>query len=124
RLQHLFAQSGVRVFVLDGQKGFVSFGVTAQIAHGLRGPIPRVFAKKRVSLSFQEPAQGLSHAVVGKVLVSEGQRSARTPSIRGVFRCEGGKLCVGVRRAIAKLARDRKSTRLNSSHSQISYAVF
>src|SRR2546430_15569443 len=31
---------------------------------------------------------------------------------------------IGLRQGFAILSRDRKSTRLNSSHSQISYAVF
>src|SRR2546430_3847017 len=33
-------------------------------------------------------------------------------------------LALPVRRQLSRLALDRKSTRLNSSHSQISYAVF
>src|SRR2546430_7568290 len=35
-----------------------------------------------------------------------------------------GQLACRSRAVLSKLARDRKSTRLNSSHSQISYAVF
>src|SRR2546430_4040225 len=35
-----------------------------------------------------------------------------------------GRLCHHPPGAVATYARDRKSTRLNSSHSQISYAVF
>src|SRR2546430_3933122 len=35
-----------------------------------------------------------------------------------------GQPCFGIRRALVRGVRDRKSTRLNSSHSQISYAVF
>src|SRR5256886_4379035 len=36
----------------------------------------------------------------------------------------GGRLFFLVLRGVEQLAQDRKSTRLNSSHSQISYAVF
>src|SRR6266853_2035407 len=36
----------------------------------------------------------------------------------------GGIICLGVAVVLTQLAKDRKSTRLNSSHSQISYAVF
>src|SRR2546427_8249153 len=45
-----------------------------------------------------------------------GRAQARRPLRRGARR--------GVRHHACQLRRDRKSTRLNSSHSQISYAVF
>src|SRR3712207_7740272 len=35
-----------------------------------------------------------------------------------------GRIPVGVAQALGQVARDRKSTRLNSSHANISYAVF
>src|SRR2546430_7783125 len=44
-----------------------------------------------------------------------GSRQARIPEGGGNLR---------IRRALGRYHRDRKSTRLNSSHSQISYAVF
>src|SRR2546427_7912398 len=43
---------------------------------------------------------------------------------RGASRARGARLRPPPRRAGATQPRDRKSTRLNSSHSQISYAVF
>src|SRR2546430_13417767 len=46
---------------------------------------------------------------------SLGQRSVGAPRLEGCGRC-------GI--VAAALSEDRKSTRLNSSHSQISYAVF
>src|SRR2546430_5937320 len=52
-------------------------------------------------------------------------------AVRGAARAGGGSHTVRVRRGVARsdpvagrAAEDRKSTRLNSSHSQISYAVF
>src|SRR2546427_3127035 len=48
-----------------------------------------------------------------------GQSDCRLPTVRGADRGRAGQ---GGRAVDA--GRDRKSTRLNSSHSQISYAVF
>src|SRR2546427_6976458 len=45
-------------------------------------------------------------------------------SLAGIVRGEKGLACVRHQAIAAESARDRKSTRLNSSHSQISYAVF
>src|SRR5206468_8108193 len=36
----------------------------------------------------------------------------------------GGGAVAGIARVVQRIGRDRKSTRLNSSHDQISYAVF
>src|SRR2546430_12932866 len=51
------------------------------------------------------------------MLPTEGRRATFTDRIGAEIDVEGG-------RKAARLAADRKSTRLNSSHSQISYAVF
>src|SRR2546430_12867301 len=42
----------------------------------------------------------------------------------GGYRAEEGATQIGVDHVVEVFFRDRKSTRLNSSHSQISYAVF
>src|SRR2546427_8256292 len=48
------------------------------------------------------------------------RRGAVVPLCRGALR----RLHVGAKAVKSRRPRDRKSTRLNSSHSQISYAVF
>src|SRR3712207_8631707 len=52
-----------------------------------------------------------AHAITTPTLVLHGEDDLRCPPDQG-------------RRLHAALARDRKSTRLNSSHANISYAVF
>src|SRR2546430_13549144 len=86
---------------------------------------------------FRSAAEDVS--VKGKVLVPHGQSiiddvareivAAGVPGkIRSVLVCEARegvcRTCYGRNLATGKLVEDRKSTRLNSSHSQISYAVF
>src|SRR2546427_7217513 len=60
---------------------------------------------------------GKSSGRIGHLVPLRGRRPARR---RARFRRPGGR-CHG---CAACAAQDRKSTRLNSSHSQISYAVF
>src|SRR2546427_2195792 len=50
-------------------------------------------------------------------------RAGRTSPPTRWIACSRGSAC-GTERARGSCSRDRKSTRLNSSHSQISYAVF
>src|SRR2546430_6783469 len=59
-------------------------------------------------------------------LFRSDRRRARCDRGRGSRRGREAveRLAVEARRAAARDPRDRKSTRLNSSHSQISYAVF
>src|SRR3990167_7341767 len=54
--------------------------------------------------------------------VAKVVRALRAPSRRLRFVYEAGPCGFGIHRYLT--AQDRKSTRLNSSHSQISYAVF
>src|SRR2546430_16904990 len=62
--------------------------------------------------STQLPAAVRSHAPFGQHVVHSGKRGAPAGP-RAVVACAGG-----------RPAGDRKGTRLNSSHSQISYAAF
>src|SRR3712207_8665521 len=53
------------------------------------------------------------------------EQDRRLAGFAGMPAAAGGASAVrGVRRACARRDRDRKSTRLNSSHANISYAVF
>src|SRR2546427_9510830 len=62
-----------------------------------------------------------SHGPRGAAVVHDGARTGRQP---GAARRAAGAAVGGANRAAAGPGIDRKSTRLNSSHSQISYAVF
>src|SRR5712664_4139963 len=76
----------------------------------------------------------LSHALMNRLNFNRSSSSAIAASQRRhdesrLFRdpgaAEPGHRCHSVRRAVLDpVGRDRKSTRLNSSHDQISYAVF
>src|SRR5688572_31792880 len=70
---------------------------------------------------FRSPADAEVEAEVRELLVPDARAVAR-----GVVERRRVRLDVVLRRQPVRevAARDRKSTRLNSSHSQISYAVF
>src|SRR3712207_8416901 len=46
------------------------------------------------------------------------------PALRGLLGPGGAPRSVSIPRRLGRIAQDRKSTRLNSSHANISYAVF
>src|SRR5256886_7065974 len=73
----------------------------------------------------------VSHSAPTSDEISSGSAPRRVPSTgvpessaSTVTRPNGSSHCAGFHRQRARASRDRKSTRLNSSHSQISYAVF
>src|SRR5205085_8053663 len=77
----------------------------------------RNWARNRASYGrFQCPVRLRSR---GEAVAAEWRGVARGGRVAQALRGRGRR-----RRRVAASARDRKSTRLNSSHSQISYAVF
>src|SRR3712207_8390084 len=60
----------------------------------------------------------------GGVRIGVCGRGLRRPSLRRGRRRRRGRPRVGGRRGRRRASEDRKSTRLNSSHANISYAVF
>src|SRR2546427_4183120 len=83
-----------------------------------RPPRSTLFPYTTLFRSRSVRAQPDSDATQGKPAQSRGRRHRARGSDGGI----GGARTSGGRHA--RVGRDRKSTRLNSSHSQISYAVF
>src|SRR5260370_4555561 len=104
RFQGLLAQSGVGIVVLEGLKNLIGIRITPQVALGLRRPVQRVFAEKRVVLRLEQPAKGLRMAVLGKVFIPERERGARAPYVCGVLYGEGGEFLVRPWRPVVRLA--------------------
>src|SRR5690349_23148490 len=67
-----------------------------------------------------------SHAGVNRLAVDVVERLRRAAAAGGAGRAGGRarRIAGMLAGSVAALARDRKSTRLNSSHVEISYAVF
>src|SRR5438309_8397969 len=100
-------------------------------AHRLRGSFPPVHSQRRLSLSqrgrievrdylsgvSREPTKSLAEHC--RVL-----RELGDPKLGGLQFRAARKTRLGSDHAVDRSDRDRKSTRLNSSHSSISYAVF
>src|SRR5688572_32345894 len=65
-------------------------------------------------------------AIVGIIGPNGAGKSTLFRMITGKEKPDSGKIAIGhtVKMSVVDQTRDRKSTRLNSSHSQISYAVF
>src|SRR5205085_6292268 len=91
-------------------------------------PYTTLFRSREISthrMAAEEPAPesvrigGTAHARRGVYLALRGRRQRAADVGRHGAHADDEGL-----RAAADAARDRKSTRLNSSHSQISYAVF
>src|SRR2546430_7778308 len=61
---------------------------------------------------------------ISRIFVAPGQRVAEGDSLVEFERAPFDAAARSAEAALASAERDRKSTRLNSSHSQISYAVF
>src|SRR5207245_10500768 len=81
-------------------------------------PSPRSTLFPYTTLFRSRPRSGLPRA--GERTGGRRHRAARP----AVFHSEANTYCGGIGVAIAHDLRDRKSTRLNSSHGSISYAVF
>src|SRR5204863_10107391 len=103
------------------------------LAHIPRPPTPTLFPYTTLFRSVRAgqaapelhaPRDGLlrrGRADLGPALGSRGHRDAP----RGArLTTDRERSAAGVRRGVAVLLLDRKSTRLNSSHVEISYAVF
>src|SRR2546430_9002877 len=94
-----------------------------------RGDLPRIAATLNKVLKSDARGAHCPGFAVLEVHHAALQTPSRDPQIRRSLACErGGHRARGVGHpgaaARAPRRRDRKSTRLNSSHSQISYAVF
>src|SRR2546430_4584934 len=65
------------------------------------------------------------HGLVNTVTIPEGWSIAQiTPAVARTLKVPADSVAAAVRDTALLARLDRKSTRLNSSHSQISYAVF
>src|SRR5271154_4887908 len=85
RFQKLFFDRGVRIVLLNGLQIRERFRIAAQHPLRLRHPVQRVFAQQRIILRFGQPRKGLRRAIFRVVVVSQGQRGARTPKTGGVL---------------------------------------
>src|SRR5688572_31404446 len=74
-------------------------------------PYTTLFRSRLVDVAAREDVADLAHPVNSDVLVAQEREVVRPRRLEGIVVAVGG-------------PQDRKSTRLNSSHSQISYAVF
>src|SRR5206468_5266332 len=63
-------------------------------------------------------------ALVDRLLIKPGINDRLSDSVRSALKLTGGAVLVSVVDGQEEHGSDRKSTRLNSSHDQISYAVF
>src|SRR2546430_13584282 len=83
-----------------------------------------MFGPPPISPLFPHPPLSRSRVGLAQHVVHT-RREARVPIVGRIVRREcDDRHPSGGRAALADQGRDRKSTRLNSSHSQISYAVF
>src|SRR5437899_8872966 len=94
--------------------------------HGERGFLFVQPAERRISQTILIAPEDAGNARVGQVVVAEltGQPDGRTQPIGRVVEVLGEAADPGIEIEIALRKQDRKSTRLNSSHLGISYAVF
>src|SRR5256886_1522256 len=104
-----------------GEQDLVSFTGSAATAQQLRAH-PAIVGR---SIRFNAEADSLNCSILGP------EAGPGTPEFDLYVRqlvtemtVKAGQKCTPIRRALVPAALDRKSTRLNSSHSQISYAVF
>src|SRR5256886_17430816 len=79
-------------------------------------PVDRVFIGSCTN-SRLDDLRAAAHFVEGKHVAKNIKQALIVPGSRGIK-------SQAEREGLDKIFRDRKSTRLNSSHSQISYAVF
>src|SRR5256886_14620901 len=104
-----------------GEQDLVAFTGSAATARQLRAH-PAIIER---SVRFNAEADSLNCSILGP------EAGPGTPEFDLYIRqlvtemtVKAGQKCTAIRRALVPAALDRKSTRLNSSHSQISYAVF
>src|SRR2546430_3941218 len=87
-------------------------------------PYTTLFRSARFSREVVATMIGLASAAFG-VVAALAWNTAITAWFNDIFPNEGGRVsALFVYAVVVTLIGDRKSTRLNSSHSQISYAVF
>jgi hypothetical protein len=103
--EKLLLDCGVGVIALDGLQRGERVGVALEQAEGLRGPIQNMIAQQGVTLGFSKPSQRLLRVVFVVVVVTQSQRGARSPNVRGVLGGKGRQFCVAVGRGVVQRAR-------------------